>query len=191
MSTYFFRISICLAFGSLLWACNNEKPSHVEEKPDSTVVIPTEKWITGVDTVNKMIISYSFPERFRKDIIQNGLCFGNPNTGNRRFPNDMKLCIWLNQESPDNVEDIIQSEGTGYPFNVNIKRDSMQLNDSPALKVQYLKEGTDSVVKNIIFFDLNSNVYQIIANEVPSGDFDRFMSQLKIERLNKKKKKLS
>ncbi len=61
-----------------------------------------------------MIISYKYPQTLKKDFIQNGLCFGKATPNDEEFLNDMRLCIWFNDERLENIVRI--PDHTDPPF---------------------------------------------------------------------------
>lgn len=172
------RLEIILLTTVFLLSCGTNKNRQPEER-----IISNDNWTLDRDTIaEKILISYKYPNSLVKDFIQNGICFGHPASKEDEFPNDMKLCIWFNDEKLENVDTIINSEGR-FPFIAKTQKVNIKVDDKDALSVQYLND-KKAIVKQLIILKDQGTIYQIIAKDIDSSDFEYFIDNLKIETTN-------
>ncbi len=159
-------IAICI-----LSCVRSNKPSEQSDKTG---------WLSGIDTIvgSTMIISYKYPQTLKKDFIQNGLCFGKATPNDEEFLNDMRLCIWFNDERLENIDTIIASEGR-LPNIKNTVRLDTTINERNAILVKYL-DSAKKEVKQIVLLKEQGTLYQIIAQGLNPADFRYFLDNLKI-----------
>ena len=143
--------------------------------------INNQDWKSSVDTIGttSIILSYKYPIKLHKDFIQNGICFGEPTSKDEEFPNNMQLCIWINDENLENIDTIINSERRALGI-INQKKENIIIDEKNALRVRYFNN-KNLIIKEIIILKNKGTLYQIIAREFDSDKLEYFLNNFKIK----------
>jgi len=169
---YILLIFISLAF-LVYCSCSNERK---QEKTNEK--IRDKKWTHEIDPIGMypFAISYYYPRELHKDFYLNGICIGNDIDSNSRYPNDMKLSIWINDQFLETDSNIIYQEKPNGAKTTKIE--NIMIDTFPSLKVTYLDE--KSVKKQIAIFNARKTKFKIFAQDIDTTTFNIFLSKIRI-----------
>ncbi|MBL7889418.1 MAG: hypothetical protein JNL24_07700 [Bacteroidia bacterium] len=150
------------------------------------------KWITYCDTIDAdFIMTFKYPDNLVAEGIENGRCVGEPikttdSSEDSDITNTMRWCIWMNDTTEsESIDYLISSEKSIFKGHVTEKRDTININNSKAIRVTLHSTNKNSPYRQMIYLKKFSTLFEIINNYGADKDFETFYNSLTIDKTKK------